>query len=1052
MPSRPRLTWILSGLGLSLLLPLLGTIASKLYFPTLRLEHLPFHSMIETVGGLIAIAIAGILIAEHPSRHHSQHYIWMASALIGMGVLDLCHAAVLPGNHFVWLHSVATFVGGSFFACVWARGSFVQGPYAARFPWLVFVLAVLFGVASCTTVQLPAMTDSSGDFTPLARSLNVGGGIGFFIAATFFIRRFHRDAGDADWLFAVHTMLFGAAGILFELSTLWDAAWWWWHILRLVAYAAAFVFAVAAYLNAENEVLRLNLSLKSLNAKLDQTVEERTSELRASEERFALAVRGSTDGLWDWDLRTNEVFYSPRFKELLGYTEEGFPNVFASFETRLHEDDLQPTRDAIESHLHHQSPYDVQYRLKTQSGEYRWFRARGQAIWDDAGKPFRMAGSITDITEQRLAQERFRRVIEGAPNAMVVVDRRGSIQLVNAATEQMFGYSREELINHSVEMLVPVEFRDAHVRHRNEFIREPATRAMGPGRELTGQRRDGAKFPVEIGLSPIQLEGQSVVLASIYDATKRRQAEDALVAAKEAAESASRAKSDFLANMSHEIRTPMNAIIGMTELVLEANPNPIQKEYLTIVLESAESLLVIINQILDFSKIEAGRLELESIDFCLHDEVGDTQKVLGHRAHAKQLELAWQIDPDVPSHVRGDATRLRQVLVNLVGNAIKFTHQGEVVVEIRRQSSDDSHVWLNFIVRDSGIGIPADRQQRIFQAFEQADTSTTRQYGGTGLGLAISDRIIEAMHGSIGIESEPDKGTSFHFTVQLELADAPDPEPFTLDHDLADLTVLVVDDNETNRLILNGMLENWGIQVATAADGRQALEWLLRMVDNESIHPILISDVSMPGMDGFTLAKEIRSREAIKELPIVLLTSGSRVGDAQRCQTLGIVAQLIKPAKHSELFDAITTAAGRRPAKPEAKPVPSQMEQLRPLKILLVEDGKANQILAKGVLTKWGHSVDIAQDGCQGVEMWQQGAYDVILMDVQMPVMDGMEATHRIRELEVSTNTHIPIVAMTAHAMKGDRDRCLQAGMDGYIAKPFRRQELYETLRQFFSN
>ncbi len=670
---------------------------------------------------------------------------------------------------------------------------------------------------------------------------------------------------------------------------------------------------------------------------------------------------------------------------------------------------------------------------------------------DEHGTIVGTVGISHDITDQKIAQEKFRQVVEAAPNAMIVVNKTGRIQLVNAAAEQMFGYERGELIDELVEVLVPNNHRTDHVRRRQDYSRRPVARGMGPERELIGQRKDGGLFPIEIGLSPFESDGQAVVLSSIYDATKRKQAENSLVAAKEAAEAANRAKSEFLANMSHEIRTPMNAIIGMTELVLETKTSRTQNDYLTIVLESAESLLDIINQILDFSKIEAGRLELESLDFHLHEEVGDALKILGHRAHAKQLELAWHIDKDVPRYLRGDAARLRQVFVNLVGNAIKFTEQGEIVVDIRRQASDDSEVKLHCTVVDTGLGIPPAKQKQIFAAFEQADKSTTRQFGGTGLGLAISARIIEAMNGEIWVESDVGKGSRFHFTINVVPGNVPAEAVDLQDADLADLPIVVVDDNETNRRILTEMLANWGMDVMTAASATQAIE-LLENCLSPGKRPILLSDVHMPDMDGFMLAQELRASQRLKDTPIILLTSGAGPEDARRCEQLGIKIHLMKPAKQSELLAAISRAAGRTVA---AKEVPStRVDQfaLPSLKVLLVEDGKANQILAKGVLKKWGHRVEVAENGAEAIELWRQQTFDLILMDVQMPVMDGIEATRRIRVLEVETDSHIPIVAMTAHAMKGDRDRCLQAGMDNYVAKPFRRHELYAVLHQLFAS
>ena len=362
----------------------------------------------------------------------------------------------------------------------------------------------------------------------------------------------------------------------------------------------------------------------------DATLPKRREDaLRASEERFALAVRGSTDGIWDWNVLTNEVYYSPRFKELLGYEEHEFDNVFASFESRLPREDLERVRVALQDHFEQHRPYDIEYRLRTKSGDYRWFRARGQAIWDDAGRPSRMAGSISDITEQKRSQQRFELAVRASPVALLIIDRPGTIRLVNAQLERSFGYRAEELLGQPVETLMPERCHAAHHAFREAFFRNAANRTMGPGRELYARRRDGSEFPVEIGLSPLETDEELLVLCGIADVTDRKQALVAMQTAKEAAEAANRAKSDFLANMSHEIRTPLNAVIGMTELVLDTELAPSQREYLTMVTEAGDLLLSIINEILDFSKIEAGRVELESTEFPLRDLLGDTMRAAG---------------------------------------------------------------------------------------------------------------------------------------------------------------------------------------------------------------------------------------------------------------------------------------------------------------------------------------------------------------------------------------------------------------------------------------
>lgn len=790
----------------------------------------------------------------------------------------------------------------------------------------------------------------------------------------------------------------------------------------------------------------------AFNSMIDSLREKQRVEraLKESEQGLELALEGADLGLWDLNPGTGELNINSRWAAILGYSVEQLRPHMNTWLDLIHPDDKGPFIDAWYRHLNGETPnFRFEHRLRAQSGSWKWILSLGRLVERSTdGKPLRIAGTNLDISDRKLAEERMRDANEmlqlllaTAATGIFIVDGEHTVSTINDAFSSITGYTRQDVVGKPCTSFCapPCENMCAlsELNPHEQMLRLQCTIRSKDGRILT----------VLKNVTPIVDEDGylSGGVESFVDVTE-------LIEARNAAEHAGRAKMEFLAKMSHEIRTPINGIMGLTELALNTDLTPQQRNYLQSVDESAEVLLRLINDILDFSKIEMGKLKLVQTDFSLREWISDTLVPLSLQAGDKGLELLYTVSPDVPDALVGDEGRLRQLLVNLVGNAIKFTEKGEIIVTVNREPGNTDQVCLSFSVSDTGIGISAKNQEKIFGAFEQVDGSTTRRYDGTGLGLAICTQLVRMMGGQLKVESVLGVGSTFRFTVCLGCRIEPGMGTEALNNAAMEgVRVLVVDDNETSRTFLQDVLMHWGMKPVTVANGTDALTSLREAYGDERPFGIVIVDAGMPGMHGCELVRRINVLPELKETRVIMLTSAAAYDDELRLRELRLAASLPKPVKLSKLFETISRTLMESTASPSISSQamrPTLRKSDRSLKILLVEDNPINRNVAASMLKKIGHQVSVAVSGVEALSESQKATYDLILMDVEMPEMDGVEATRAIRERERRTGEHIPIIALTAYAMDGDRDRFLEAGMDGYISKPVKLKNISDTIER----
>ncbi|WP_420264321.1 response regulator [Candidatus Magnetominusculus dajiuhuensis] len=811
---------------------------------------------------------------------------------------------------------------------------------------------------------------------------------------------------------------------------------------------------LSTYENAvgkNQELIQTQFELKTLNEELEDKVRERTRELQASEESYKILFENMFSGFYRFTPDGKFLSVNPAFNNMLGYSSK---EELLSFCGELHclyfrQKEYQNFMSALKTK---QSIKDFVSHLRKKDGSELIIEQNIRVVKDEMGQPLYFEGFINDVTECKHAEAQLIKLssaIIQSPVAVTITDLDGRIEFINPKFVEVTGYNREEAIGKTSSFLksgktAPEVYADLWGTIKAGEVWQG---------ELLNKRKDGGLYWNSITVSPIR-DADAVIthyLSVNEDITNRKEVEEALRKAKEASEVANAAKSEFLANMSHEIRTPMNAIIGMTELVLDTELKVRQKEYLDTVLNSANSLLTLLNSILDFSKIEAGRLELEEVNFDLREMIDNICDPLSIQAHKKGLELSSHIKPDVPLKLIGDPARLGQLFINIIGNALKFTDMGEIVVTVASEQvrCDDKTAMLLFSISDTGIGIPAEKFDKIFEQFSQADGSMTRKYGGTGLGLAISRQLVSLMGGHLWLESVEGQGSTFHFTARLTLGLE---QKCQSSFNFKNANILISCNVQSCGTIIRDFLIGSNAEVSEAAGAKETYNKLIAARDRGRPYDIVFLDIRLSGGGGFKMAEQIMGDRALACSVVMLLNTNHRAGDIDRCREIGVVSYIIKPIKYKDVIATMTELLNK-PLSGSVYERKARSVHVRlpageaPVRVLLVEDNVTNRIVAREILKKHGYVVTEAEDGAKALELLEGGMIDIILMDVQMPVMDGFEATRQIKARQATLA--IPVIAMTAHALKGDRARCIEAGMDDYITKPINSVELIEMVRKY---